>query len=161
MRTIDIANEIINQSIEYSIQTKDKSYYTDFYSVNKLIYYAQAKRLKKYNGTIIDEPIIVDITGPFIKWTLPIFGKYNHDKITEKQEVELMAPSLIREIIRETIEEYGMLSTQEIGILSKNDPAWIEAYANSNNPEITSEMIKKSEGQREETPKSLILLKNK
>lgn len=161
MRTIDIANEIINQSIEYSIQTNDKSYYTDFYSVNKLIYYAQAKELKKYNDTIIDEPIIADVTGPFIKGTLPIFGKYNHDKITEKQEVELMVPSLMREIIRETIEEYGMLSAQEIGILSKNDSAWIEAYAHSNNPEITSEMIKKSEDQREEIPKSLILLKTK
>lgn len=143
MRTIDVINEIINQSIEYKNIYNDESFYTSFYSINKLIYFAQNEMLNKYNVPLIDDAIIADKTGPFIEKTMILFSKYNFDKITEKQEIELILPPRVKTVINDVIKKYGRLTDQEIGVLVKYEKPWLDAMNNKENKEITNKLLKK------------------
>jgi len=143
MRTIDVINEIINQSIDYKNIYNDESFYTSFYSINKLIYFAQNEMLNKYNVSLIDDAIIADKTGPFIEKTMILFSKYNFDKITEKQEIKLILPPRVKTVINDVIKKYGRLTDQEIGVLVKYEKPWLDAMNNKENKEITNKLLKK------------------
>lgn len=149
MRTLDVINEIINQSIDYRNIYNDESYYTSFYSINKLIYYAQIEMLKKYNSSLIDDVILADKTGPFIEKTMILFSKYNFDKIIEKQTTEITLPPMARTIIKNVIRKYGKLSDREIGIIVKRETPWLNAINNKETNEITNEMLIESTKQIE------------
>lgn len=140
MRTIDVINEIINISIDYRNIYNDESFYTSFYSINKLIYYAQIEMLKKYNMPLIDDVIIAEKSGPFVEKTLILFSKYNYDRIEEKQKIELVLPPSAKKIINDVIKKYGRLTDREIGILTKSEKPWINAI---NNKEINNKTLKK------------------
>jgi uncharacterized phage-associated protein len=67
MRGKDIATAIINRSIDYKNMTGNEKYYSNFYSVNKLMYFAYCKYLKEKGCSLIreEEKIIADVIGPF------------------------------------------------------------------------------------------------
>ena len=48
MRTKDITNKIINTSIDFKFNYNDENFYTTFYSLNKLLYFAQKQMIKKW-----------------------------------------------------------------------------------------------------------------
>jgi len=144
MRTKDITNKIINTSIDFKFNYNDENFYTTFYSLNKLLYFAQKQMIKKYNRCIIDSEIIANSTGPFIEETKEIFYKYTYEKIKEKQKEEIALPPSVNDIIFNVVQQYGSLSDQEIGLLSKREKAYQEAILNKNSNIITESLIKET-----------------
>lgn len=144
MRTKDITNKIINTSIDFKFNYNDENFYTTFYSLNKLLYFAQKQMIKKYNRCIIDSEIIANSTGPFIEETKEIFYKYTYEKIKEKQKEEIALPPSVNDIIFNVVQQYGSLSDQEIGLLSKREKTYQEAILNKNSNIITESLIKET-----------------
>jgi len=144
MRTKDITNKIINTSIDFKFNYNDENFYTTFYSLNKLLYFAQKQMIKKYNRCIIDSEIIANSTGPFIEETKEIFYKYTYEKIKEKQKEEIALPPSVNDIIFNVVQQYGSLSDQEIGLLSKREKAYQEAILNKKTNIITESLIKET-----------------
>jgi len=144
MRGKDIATAIINRSIDYKNMTGNEKYYTNFYSVNKLMYLAHCEYLKKYGTSLIfeEEKIIADTSGPFFEATLFIFKDYNFEDVKEKVEQEIPTFLYNKDLIDIIVKKYGLLSNQEIGILSKKDEAYLEACSTKDKI-ITNEMILK------------------
>ena len=142
MRGRDICTYIVNKSIEYRNIYNDDSFYTTFYSVNKLMYYAHCEYLKQMGSPLIrdEEPIFSDTTGPFFDATLFLFGNYNYSVITDEQDQELPLFLYQKEIVNEVIKKYGRLTDQEIGILVKQEKPYIDAIS-SKSKIITTEMI--------------------
>ena len=144
MRTKDITNKIINTSIDFKFNYNDENFYITFYSLNKLLYFAQKEMIKKYNRRIIDSEITANSTGPFIEETKEIFYKYIYEKIKEKQKEEIALPPSVNDIIFNVVQQYGSLSDQEIGLLSKREKAYQEAILNKNSNIITESLIKET-----------------
>lgn len=152
MRGRDIATAIINRSIDYKNMTGNEKYYSNFYSVNKLMYFAYCEYLKQKESSLIreSEKIIADSSGSFFESTLFIFKDYNFDDVKEKinhefllpKSQEYLLPQSIKELIDKIVKEYGTLSNQEIGILAKKDEAYLEACGNKDKI-ITNEIIMK------------------
>ena len=144
MRGKDITTAIINRSIDYKNMTGNEKYYSNFYSVNKLMYFAYCEYLKQYGWSLIreEEKIIADTSGPFFESTLFIFKDYNYDDVKEKVKQEIPTFLYNKDIIDKIVKEYGFLSNQEIGILSKKDEAYLEACSTKDKI-ITNEMILK------------------
>lgn len=113
-KVADAAMTMVNQSIDLVNQTGDSRYYTDFYKLHKLLYYAQGYMLVHYKKRLFDEDICAHKCGPFIKELLDLDISY--DTIQQRFCAEDVYPltSDRMDAIAHTLRRFGTMSKDEL-----------------------------------------------
>ncbi len=138
-RAIDVANTLINLSIERVEETNDERYYVDFYKINKLLYIAQIRTIEQYKKLLFTEDIYARASGPCINELEPLFYKYRTEPIKEKVTDPVSIGQLREEILSEIIIDYGRFTRQDLGDATKATKPYHTVYeekANSLIPKV-------------------------
>lgn len=121
MYTESIIELIINKSIEYRNLTQNDDYYTDYYSLNRLLYIAHGITLALYNRNLIDANILATSIGPRVEEADYIFLDWGANQIGEVYN-PIPAPPEFMDIIDIVVKHFGTMDRFELGYLCKQHP---------------------------------------
>lgn len=137
-KVADAAKVMVNHSIDMALKEDNSNYYTDFYKLHKLLYYAQGYMLAHYKIHLFEEPIEAHSCGPFIPalLKLPISG---YGAITEKFKAEEMFPLTDNRVaaIDYTLKWYGFYSKDKLANMSKKSQPYIQCFSGDSKKEIS------------------------
>lgn len=135
-RAIDVAEVMIEESINLREKYNDDRYYLDFYKLNKLMYIAQGVALSKKSRTIFVDDIFAYKCGPYIKELEYVFFDWGFNPISKKYNVEIVLPPDIREILVKVLEDFGMHDRHILGLLAKSQKPWKDYFESDENAQI-------------------------
>ncbi len=122
-KALNVAQNLVNLSIERAEETSDNSYLITFYKMHKLLYYAQGLSLIENGRVLFDEDIHAYRCGPFIE-ELSDFLLTNIDNpVTKKFETAILSKDDMS-ILEKVILFRGQLDGRALGIETKNRDAW-------------------------------------
>lgn len=140
-KALNVAQNLVNLSIEKAKESYDDSYLITFYKMHKLLYYAQGLSLMRNGRTLFDEDIRAYHCGPFIE-ELSDFLLTNIDNpVTKKFETAIL-PNDDMSILKEVISFRGKKGGRELGIETKNRNAWKQAMGKGEKTVISVQDIK-------------------
>jgi uncharacterized phage-associated protein len=120
-KVADAAMTMVNRSIDLEGQYNNPNYYTDFYKLHKLLYYAQGYMLSHYHLHLFEEPILAHNCGPFINELLDL--PLSYEAITTRfpeDQIFPLTPNRV-DAIDYALKHYGTKSRDELVNLSKSD----------------------------------------
>lgn len=117
----DAAMLMVNHAIDKAAICEDSRYYTDFYKLHKLLYYAQGYMLTKYHHHLFEEEIYAHHCGPIIPALLSLSIGYGpiKNKFPESEICPLTDRAV--ESIDTTLRLWGARSKDELVHLTKSD----------------------------------------
>lgn len=145
-RAADAAMAMVNQSIELVRVSGDEAYYMDFVKLHKLLYLAQCSMLARYGQTMFDEKITARQCGPYVDGIHFVPRRRGFDRIEcPFNDQDYVRPSYWRmRIIRQVLEEYGMLDTDNLIECTKETYAYLQLKDDIGEhhwPEITPDLM--------------------
>lgn len=141
MYTKSIIELIINKSIEYRNLTQNDEYYTDYYSLNRLVYIAHGITLALYNRNLIDVNILATSIGPRVEDADYIFLDWGANPIIEVYD-PIPAPPEFMDIIDIVVKQFGPMNRFELGYLCKQHPYFNKSLKRGDMQVVQNEEIK-------------------
>lgn len=146
----DAGMTMINMSIDLAEKTGDASYYMDSMKLHKLLYLSQYTMLQTYGRRMFAEKITAHSCGPYVDGIKSIPAMRGFGLILERfhpENDDLVYPSVARlEILEQTLEEYGKMTTEELIRKTKGTDPYKEVadqITETDKPEITVDSMKK------------------
>ena len=131
IKAIDLANAFVNQYAKDDYLTNMK--------LNKLVYFAYARYLKK-GEVLFEEPIQAWKFGPVIPDVYHAYKEYGRNKITDPISTSISDKAY--EIAQEIWEDFGKLTAWDLMELShQKDSAWSQSYSEELNTPIDDKAI--------------------
>lgn len=139
-KALNVAQNLVNLSIERAEETSDNSYLITFYKMHKLLYYAQGLSLIKNGRVLFDEDIHAYHCGPFIE-ELSDFLLTNVDNPAKEKFATPKLSDEDMETLEKTISFRGRLDGRTLGIETKKRDAWKNAIAREDKAVISVQDI--------------------
>lgn len=137
-RVADVAKQAIYESLILESTNNDKSFLLDFYKLNKLLYIAQGVMLARYDAPMFQETIYAYKCGPYIEELEFVFFDWNFELIEKNYEDNIELPPHVESVLLEVLCKYGKYNKQELGLITKNQRPWKEAFLDSDNKHAIS-----------------------
>ena len=138
----ELADSLINRSIELQRTTGDPTHSVNFYKLCKLLYIGQGWMLKNHGVPLFREgQISARECGPYIEVLEPYFWQWGIDPITEQMGAIGPFPKSVEDTLDELMKELGQESWVVLSKATKSHEVVQKVYRAKHNDIISEEEI--------------------